>query len=101
MHFFQRPRQRHNALVWIIELVRKDDDSLQQRNYSEAILYACQQTATDKATKASTLFITDVLSMQPFAIVHDGMEQNTLTHPTVLEQAGGQPQANHTPCHSI
>ncbi|KAL1929008.1 hypothetical protein VTP01DRAFT_2067 [Rhizomucor pusillus] len=63
-----------------------------QRNYSEAILYACQQTATDKATKASTLFITDVLSMQPFAIVHDGMEQNTLTHPTVLEQAGGQPQ---------
>ncbi|KAI9303561.1 hypothetical protein BJ944DRAFT_289301 [Cunninghamella echinulata] len=59
-----------------------------QRNYEDAILYACQQQSDTDETKAKTMFILDTLRLKPLSIVNNiGEEYNALAHPNIIQKA--------------
>ncbi|KAI9305133.1 hypothetical protein BJ944DRAFT_201527 [Cunninghamella echinulata] len=61
-------------------------ESIFNRSQSEASLYACQQSFTDKDNKEKILFILDTLKLKPFGIKdNNGLEQNALAHQNIIE----------------
>ncbi|KAI8595384.1 hypothetical protein EDD21DRAFT_43810 [Dissophora ornata] len=70
------------------------DSAPQMREYSDAVLYSCNQTHTSDAEKRRTLDIVDALELRPFAMKDpDGAEQNGLAHISVVAKlSAGQGQ---------
>ncbi|ORY90477.1 hypothetical protein BCR43DRAFT_113560 [Syncephalastrum racemosum] len=62
----------------------EDVTTNEQREYDDAVLFACQHTHQTPIKKNMTLGMVDVLDLEPFAIMNDGLEHNALVHKSAL-----------------